>query len=36
MSEVDLFLKLKRMFDIDKEFDKAMIYFIKNSTKQFL
>lgn len=24
------------MFEIDKEFDKAMIYFIKNSTKQFL
>ena len=32
----NLFLLVQRMFLLDNEFDKAMIHFIRNSTKRFL
>ena len=35
-TEKDLYVKVQRMFVLDREFDLAMVYFIRNSTKTFL
>ena len=35
-SERDLYIKVQRMFVLDREFDLAMVYFIRNSTRRFL
>ena len=35
-SEDELFIKLENMFLLDKEFDRAMIFFIRNSTHRFI
>ena len=35
-NEQDLYIKVQRMFVLDREFDLAMVYFIRNSTRRFL